>query len=312
MFCVLRKSLIVLCLVFTSIGQADSNFNFNRLFVLGDSLSDMGNLASTGQIPFLAGPPYEQGRFTNGPVAVELLAQSLGLELKPSLHLVQQFSGTNFAVAGAKAGGQDPIDLATQLGALLATNPGGFAPNDLFILMFGGNDIRGTRTIASNRASFPVLLEAAEKVAQAAALLLNAGARNIMVVNAPDIGLIPETDLVTRLDTSLSRRLTARSKVFNFYLIRAVLRLRRQTDAHIVPVDLFGFLANLTTNGKDLGYNNVTDACFVQTGILSSDQIQNPQCDFDRFLFFDAIHPSAITHQRAAKFLESVVPNPDA
>ena len=306
---VLKNSLLVLCLIFAPIVNADSDFK--KMYVFGDSLSDAGNLAATGQVPFLAGPPYAQGRFTNGPVAVELLAQSLGLESKPSLHLIRQFGGTNFAVAGAKAGGQDPIDLTTQLGAALSLNPNGFSSNDLFILFFGGNDIRGTRSIYSNKASFPVLLNAAETIAQAAQILLNAGARNIMVVNAPDIGLIPETDLATNFGPALARRLSVRSRVFNFYLKRAVLRLRRQTDAHIVPVDLFGFLGFLDTNGKDLGYKNVTDACFVQTGALTIDQVQNPQCDFDRFLFFDAIHPSAVTHARAAKFLESALPVPD-
>ena len=308
MFSIIRTSLAAICLIFACMTQAGAKFD--KLYVLGDSLSDINNLASTGQVPFLAGAPYADGRFSNGPLAVELLAESLGLELKPSLHLTQQFTGTNFAVAGAKAGGQDPIDLTTQLTTVLALNPAGFSANDLFILFFGGNDIRGTRPIASNRDSFPVLLDAAEKITQAASLLINAGAKNIMIVNAPDIGLIPETSFVSGSDTTLSRRLTARSKVFNFYLLRSILNLRKQTDAQIVPVDLFGFLKFLTSNGKDLGYRNVTNACFVQTGVLSTDQIQNPDCDFDQYLFFDAIHPTAVTHARAAKFLESAVPMP--
>lgn len=300
----------MLCLLFTLITQADSENEFENLYVLGDSLSDQKNLASTGQIPFLAGPPYADGRFSNGPVAVELLAESLGLELKPSLHLIQQFTGTNFAVAGAKAGGQEPIDLTTQLGALLSLNPAGFSERDLFILFFGGNDIRGTRSIASNKDAFPILLDAAKKVVEAAQILISFGAQNIMIVNAPDIGKIPETGLAPGNDTRLSRRLSIRSRVFNFFLKRSVLQLRRQTVARIVPVDLFGFLKFLTKNGKDLGYKNVTGACFVQTGPLPTDQIENPLCDFDRFLFFDTIHPTAVTHARAAKFLESAVPLP--
>ena len=306
MYSLLRNSLVAVCLMLASVAQAQTDFN--KLFVLGDSLSDSGNLVATGQVPFLSGSPYSQGRFSNGPVAVELLAHSLGLELKPSLHLNQQFAGTNFAVAGAKAGGQDPIDLTTQLGALLAVNPGGFSPDALFVLFFGGNDIRGTRAIPSNSDAFPILLNAAESIAQAVQLLINAGAKNFMVVNAPDIGLIPETDLVTRLDTTLGQRLSIRSQIFNFYLKRAILQLRRKTDAQIVPVDLFDYLDFLTSNGRDLGYKNVTDACFVQTGVLPTDQLQNPDCEFDKYLFFDAIHPTAITHARAAKFLESVLP----
>ena len=56
--------------------------SFSGLVVLGDSLSDNGNA----------------GRFSNGPVWVEHLAEWLGLELRPS-----RLGGTNHAVGGARA-----------------------------------------------------------------------------------------------------------------------------------------------------------------------------------------------------------------
>ena len=62
---------------------------FSALVVLGDSLSDNGNA----------------GRFSNGPVWVEHLAEALGLELRPS-----RLGGTNHAVGGARATG-GPHDL---------------------------------------------------------------------------------------------------------------------------------------------------------------------------------------------------------
>ena len=40
-------------------------------------------------------------------------------------------------------------------------------------------------------------------------------------------------------------------------------------------------------------------------------QIYEPNCDFDQFLFFDVIHPTAVTHARAAHALESVIPAVD-
>ena len=70
-----------------------------RLFVLGDSVSDNGNLAalSGGTVP---APPYAPGRASNGPVAVEYLSQALGLgPLLPAA-----MGGTNFAVIGAATG----------------------------------------------------------------------------------------------------------------------------------------------------------------------------------------------------------------
>ena len=51
---------------------------FTSVIVYGDSLSDNGNLyALTGQPP----APYYNGRFSNGPVAVEYLASTLGVPL---------------------------------------------------------------------------------------------------------------------------------------------------------------------------------------------------------------------------------------
>lgn len=67
---------------------------FSGLYVFGDSLSDNGHLyALTGGFP--PDPPYHQGRFSNGPVAVEHLATGLGLS-------GVQFH--NMAIVGARTG----------------------------------------------------------------------------------------------------------------------------------------------------------------------------------------------------------------
>ena len=306
MFSIIRNVLGAFGFFIASLSFAQIESGYERMFVLGDSLSDQQNLASSGLAPFLAGPPYFEGAFSNGPVAVELLAESLGLELQPSLHLTQQFTGTNFAVAGAKAGGSEPIDLNTQLGALLAVNPGGFTPGDLFIVFFGGNDIRGTSE-QSNRDAFRTLYDATKAIQAAVEALIAAGAENIVIVNSPNIGDIPETQLLAAENPRLPRILSFRSRVFNFFLNRSVRTLKRQNDAQIVQFNLFQFFTFLTNNGDDLGYANSSDACFLQIG---ASQIFNPECDFDEFLFFDAIHPTAVTHARAANALEAVIPFP--
>ena len=67
------------------------------LYVVGDSLSDQGNaFALTGGT--FPPPPYDQ-RASNGPVAVEYLADALGVPLAPSAA-----GGTNYAVVGAATG----------------------------------------------------------------------------------------------------------------------------------------------------------------------------------------------------------------
>src|SRR5689334_18240985 len=74
-------------------GPSSALQRFQRLAVIGDSLSDSGNA----------------GRFSNGPVWVEQLADDMGLTLVPSSR-----GGSNFAVGGAKL---DPASGPTALPA---------------------------------------------------------------------------------------------------------------------------------------------------------------------------------------------------
>ena len=80
---------------------------FSSLWVLGDSLSDSGNLftVSGGTAP---DPDYyDDGRFQNGPNYADLLWQELGFsgELVPSYQ-----GGTNYAVGGARSLAGDGFD----------------------------------------------------------------------------------------------------------------------------------------------------------------------------------------------------------
>ena len=107
------------------------------LFVFGDSLSDIGQLfQKTGLPP----APYFNGRFSNGPLAVETLASDLGVNI--SLN-------TDFAIGGAYSGRQNVNDTATvkfggvldqidQFKAKAATL--GADAQDLYFIWAGGND----------------------------------------------------------------------------------------------------------------------------------------------------------------------------
>src|ERR1043165_7474947 len=80
---------------------------FRGVVVFGDSLSDSGNVFAATK-PVLAkaipvSPPYFQGRFSNGPVWVAILAEQLGLPLRPFLQ-----GDTNFAFGGAATGFDRP------------------------------------------------------------------------------------------------------------------------------------------------------------------------------------------------------------
>ena len=324
----INRIFVSVCLLVGSL-PASANGAYSSLYVFGDSLSDTGNLQAILQ------DGVTPQRFTNGAVAVEVIAAGLGLPLSNSYHLLAGALpyGNNYAIAGAKALDDDgneatpDINLPTQVNAFLQIN-GGVAPSEaLYIVLIGGNDIREARRIrtggllADTKEQRKAAREAAKEYIKAAVAseeaqiskLVAAGAHNILVVNAPDIGAIPETDLVElqalamadsnrelkRLDR-LEAITSKLSSKYNQKLSRVVGRLERNTGANIMSYDLFGFLTEQINASEDLGYTNTEDACIY---IFSQGGAINPECaDFPiatGFLFWDEIHPTTTAHQNA-------------
>ena len=301
--------------------------SYSNVYVFGDSLSDNGNLRA------IAPEQTYADRFTNGPVAVEVMAAGLGIALTPSYHLAGGTTGNNFAIAGAKAVDEDgneatpDINLPTQVNAFLQIN-GGVAPSDaLYVVLIGGNDIRAAREIragvvfAADAHERQAIRQAANDSIRNAVLsqiaqinkLIASGATNILVGNAPDIGAIPETDLVSlgllaNAQTKPQQRKAARlptvstmlSTKYNRILARKIGKTERQTGLDLIEYDLFDYLTDQIENATDYGYINTDDACAY---FLSQGGALNPQCDgyatATGFLFYDEIHPTAVAHQGA-------------
>src|SRR5215213_708132 len=147
--------------------QAWSAPGFEYLVVFGDSLSDTGNA----------------GRFSNGPVWVEYLADRLGLKRSPS-----QRGATNFAVGGARLDPRSgPHSLRTQADAFLRMpKPSG---RTLVIVYGGGNDLLA----AVGHPHGPTMVDAAVSALRSmVADLIAHRATDILVPNLPDVGITPE------------------------------------------------------------------------------------------------------------------------
>jgi outer membrane lipase/esterase len=109
--------------------------SFSSLIVLGDSWSDTGNVYKQSQETWPQVPPYYKGRFSNGPVWVEILAKKLNASLYNYAYggsgiSVQGFSGPfgNMSVPSLK----DQVALATSQIPLDDTT--------LIVIWGGGND----------------------------------------------------------------------------------------------------------------------------------------------------------------------------
>ncbi len=266
--------IIALIFALTATAQA-GNTPFSRIIAFGDSLTDTGNFYQLTGIP---PAPYFEGRFSNGRIWVEHLADRLGMEVTPA---------DNYAVGGATTGRDNENDipgvfefpgLQDELDLFTARLQGGAAdPDALYIIWAGANDFfvaTGTpaQTIASGVGNTVVAVQR----------LRSLGARHIMVVNLPDLGLTP-----LGISSGTGASLSYVCAVYNGYLNQAL----DQLAAFGIPtirLDSFTFLQSLVANSPANGFTNVTNA-YTSTG-------GNP----DDFLFWDVVHPTTEAHKLLA------------
>jgi phospholipase/lecithinase/hemolysin len=254
--------------------------SFSSVIVYGDSLSDNGNLyfLDGGIVPL--SPPYYNGRFSNGPVAVEQLATDLGAPLY------------DYAVGGATSGVGNEGDGGTQtsLGSLglpgmqaeLAESApllaSSLVSSSLFVVWGGANDFlaSGSPTVA------------ADNIDSIVAALEADGAQTILVPNMPNLGLTP--------DFYGSPLATAYSEAFNA-------TLQATLPGNAIYFNTFDLLNSITSSPSTYGFSDVTDPCLSGTTPCS-----NP----NQYLFWDGFHPTTATDAFVADaFLSTVTPTPE-
>ena len=304
----LYRIILPLLLVISAAAQSDTSYS--RVFVFGDSLSDTGNLASVlGNFP----APYYMNRISNGPVAVETLAARLGLTAEASLHLIGAEVGSNYAVSGASASGAESIDLDTQI-MIFQSNHGFVAPADaLYVIFIGGNDVRTARDVSDLSTAQAIVNDAATDAGNAIESLAQSGARSFLVVNAPNIGSIPETHLIAAAtdEPELLKRTRKLSKLYRSKLHNIIDKLEDNSNLDIKEFDLFKFFTGLLRNADAYGFINSTDACFSSVSFTFHPDCNNGS-NFDQFVFFDEIHPTARVHALVGDaFYETLSRNDD-
>ena len=302
-------------------------------YVFGDSLSDQGNLADALGHNFPS-PPFYHDSFTNGPVAVAILSQRLGFSSSPSLYPtgftdVRQLGltpGDNYAVAGSTAGNLAGVpggNLPTQIGAYLLHSGGIASADALYTVFIGGNDVR---TAAHQNDLGYVTTGVATELAGIQSLY-SAGARNFLVVNVPDIGVIPEFRLGFPDQVALATRDTV---LFNNGLAAGLANFGVTSPlARVTQFDLYDFQNRFLANPGAYGITNTTTPCYTSyTGVTdaytgyttsaacgSVDPTTGQPANIGSLAFWDSIHPTA-TVQRAigdalATRIAAVAPVPE-
>ena len=242
--------------------------NFAQIYVFGDSLSDVGNVFKTTKEHNPPSPPYFRGRYSNGPVWVEYLAAKLKLTSNRD---------TNFAFGGATTGDSRdiPLGLLTQIKSFTATNSPA-NPNALYIIWAGANDyLRGATDPTT-----PI-----NNLAMAVKLLSAVGAKNIILVNLPDLGKLPGTRTSQR-----SQFLNDLTQEHNSKLAASVKGLRQEisSNINITYLDVNSRFNQVINDPEKFGFTNVTNACLNSVSICNDD---------NKYLFWDEIHPTTAAHK---------------
>jgi phospholipase/lecithinase/hemolysin len=256
---------------------------FDRMIVIGDSLSDDGNLfAMTGGL--LLPPPYSQGRASDGAVWVEYLAEEL--------EIAEEFVH-NHAVVGAKTGG-GLLDAPPSIADPLGLNAGDLripslgwqvqesrlndqiTANTLVVIWGGPNDIFFGQ--ANNDVSVNNISQHIRKMALS-------GAKTFVIPNMPPL---EKTPYGLSTDPQTQALLELISLDFNLQLMEELDALEQELNVTIIQFDVHTLLNDVIADPECYGFDDaMTSSIFLGST--------------DGYLFFDDVHPTTAGHKVLAE-----------
>ena len=311
--------MLLLVLLWGSSGAAHA---FSSMVVLGDSLSDQGNVyaitSANPLLPLTPPPEYTDGtnvgRFTNGLNYIDYLPASINVDVLPSPSLL---GGTNYATGGARTDSASiggipigPFSLLDQRNAYLAdVSVSGIDPDALHIVWGGSNDVADIIEQLATDPSFDLVAavgavgDAVSNIADIVSSLAANDAKTILVPNVPNLGLVP---LITQGGPPVDAA-SQLSALFNLGLADAMDGIAGlYPETALFGLDVFSLITDAYFNPDFYGLTNVTDGCYSEFVVTGGTTCPNP----DEYLSWDGFHPTTAAHQILAANV--VVPIPAA
>lgn len=323
----MKKSFILfaIILLFPLIGHA---IHIDRIIVFGDSLTDNGNIYSftslahkiTSKIPVVPKtPPYYQGRFTNGPIWAENLAKKMSLDPSSSNQFVDYALGGSWAEPYNDSKQIFPFDFATEVGNYLTNALLDFHKDKhLYAIWIGGNDYLSGRDDYEHATNNTVNI-----IKNQVERLIRAGAKNILILNLPDLSVTPWSILK---GPEFSQKLSQLSLLHNSKLATILAELKQNNPSvKIIAFNIMDQFNDVFLNPEKYHIKDLRSACYnnlnlfklnseeieaakeIQMDIINNPSLQvayatgllqiEPCSNPDDFLFWDQVHPSQLIHQ---------------
>ncbi|XP_057974829.1 GDSL esterase/lipase EXL3-like [Malania oleifera] len=333
MFCLCFCGLLILSNeVWTAEGVVElpNNEKIPAVIVFGDSIVDPGNNNNLITLIKCNFPPYGRdymggkptGRFCNGKVPSDLIAQELGVRdiipayLDPNLESTDLLTGVSFA---SGATGFDPLtpkipsvlSLSDQLNMFkeytgkLKKIVGEEKTNDtltrsLYLVVAGSDDIANTyyliRHLEYDIASYTDLT--ANLASSFLKKLYKLGARRIAVFGAPPLGCLPSRRTLSGgLLRECSEEYNQAGQLFNSKLSAKLDSLNRDLPrARMVYIDIYNPLLDLIQNPSKSGFEVVDKGCCgtgtIEVVVLCNELNPFTCSNVSRYIFWDSYHPT--------------------
>ncbi|XP_075667246.1 GDSL esterase/lipase EXL3-like [Castanea sativa] len=312
------------------------NISLPAVIAFGDSIVDTGNNNHLKSLIKCNFAPYGNdfrgkvptGRFGNGKVPADLVAEELGIKelvpayLDPHLQPQELKTGVCFASGGS---GYDPLtpkivsvlSLDDQLGmfkeyigklnGIVGMERTKFIlANSIYLVVVGSDDIANTYFVAHARELQYDIPSYTNLMVNSASEFLNQiyalGARRIAVFSAPPIGCVPsQRTLAGGLHRGCADKYNAAAKMFNSKLNANIDSLNRNLpNSRIVYIDVYNALLDLIENPENHGFHVVEKGC-CGTGVIEVAILCNPASSIcenaSDHVFWDSYHPTEAAYK---------------
>lgn len=271
----------------------------SEIFVFGDSLSDTGNSFKLTQGAIPPATFFFNGRTSNGPLALEILAaRNPTLALNPL---------NNFAFVGARTGtgnsneddlgGVDLPGLRDQIEAFkIGIGAGKADENGLYTIWAGPNDFLDFLGGSTSEDPAVLVAQGAANLTYAATTLNSLGAQQIVLPNMGDLGQLP-------FSRGFQAEATAISKAFNAAVALELGNLKFD----VTEVDLFATTQEISQNPAKFGFTNVTDPLLLLKLSTPPPPVPGTPEFFSnpaQFFFWDVFHPTTEGHAVLAETID--------